>query len=494
MVRTLYGKMAAVLFFLFLVLGLLNILWTLLTTRMYIQEASQNLNRHLAGYLVGKNFFLQDGRVNREALEESFETLMGINPGIELYLLDTEGMILTYSAPPGRIRKDRISLDPVLSFIRGDGKTPILGEDPRGIRRRKAFSAAPVPGEGEPEGYLYVILGGEEYDSVSELLRGSYILRLSLWVTLSGLLFFLAAGLFLFAKLTRRHRSLARAMEAFREGDFGHPVPLPEGFRDPPGDEIDRLGSVFSQMSERINEQIAGIRRVDGLRRELVSNISHDLRMPLAAIQGYLESVQLKDDRLSPEERGAYVASAIRHARRLGKLIDDLFELAKLDSPDVRIDPVAFPLGELVQDVIQDLSLPAREKGIRLAAELPEDLPDVRADLKLMDRVLHNLVENAVRYTRGGGEVSVSLAREGSSVSVRISDTGPGISADDLPHIFERFYRIRRAEGQVAGGSGLGLAIAQRIVQLHGGTIDVASEPGRGTTFAFQIPEAAGRG
>jgi len=488
MIRSLYGKIATAFLILFLVIGFLNIIWTIFATRLYIQEANQRLNHRLADYVVAHRFFIEDGTVNQRALEESFKVLMGINPNIELYLLDTEGKVLAFSAPLDTSVRERINIEPVKTYIDKKGALPILGDDPRAVGGEKVFSASRVPLDGPLEGYLYVILGGEEFDSVSGLIERSYILRLSFWVTGSALVFVFSAGLFLFRKITRRHRKLTHIMEDFRDGDFQRSVSLPAEFKFQQGDEIDRLATVFTEMSERIIDQIMGIQKIDDLRRELVTNVSHDLRTPLAVLQGYLETLDLKGERMSPAERHGILQHAIRHTTRLSKLIEELFELAKLDSPEMKIQPEPFPLPELVQDVLLDFKLPADTRGVTLKTDFEEALPEAVGDIRLVDRALHNLVENAVRCTGEGGEVLLSLSRAGSGIHVVISDTGVGIAAGDLPHIFERFYRVRRSDLQMPETSGLGLAMTRKILELHNSTIEVESEEGKGTRFSFALP------
>ncbi|HEY5649027.1 MAG TPA: histidine kinase dimerization/phospho-acceptor domain-containing protein, partial [Nitrospiria bacterium] len=397
MFRTLNHKLAAVLLILFLLIGVLFIWLSFFSTRMHIQEVNQKFNRTLAEQLVSKNLLFKDGRANDQALKDIFNTLMVINPAIEIYLLDTEGKILAYSAPPGKVKQDRISLKPLEKFMAKTPAFPILGDDPRNPGGKKIFSAAPVliPQTGDsaeiPGGYLYVILGGEEYDSVAGMLRGSYILKQSFWIAGAGLLFALFSGLILFNLLTRRLRLLTRRMEAFQRQDVPNKGPVHPSRR---GDEIDQMNTTFIQMSERIHSQMTTLRETDTLRRELVANVSHDLRTPLASLQGYLETLLLKEGTLSPREKQHYLEIALRHSERLGKLVSELFELAKLDSRESPPKIEAFSLAELVQDVAQKFQLAAGKKGIRLKTDVRADIPFVSADIGLIERVLENLIEN----------------------------------------------------------------------------------------------------
>lgn len=488
MIKTLYGKTAAILLALFLLIGVLYILQAFFTTRLYLQEGAQRLNLNLAKYLVSEKFFLKGGRVNEEALKESFHMLMEINPNIEVYLLDAEGNVLAYSAPPGKVKRKRVSLEPLERFLTKDENLPVLGDDPRDPEKQKVFSAAPIPLEGPVEGYIYIILGGEEYDSVAGMLRSSYILRLSIWGAVAALLFVFLAGLFLFHLLTRRVHRLASSMKAFEQSDFSEPVTFPHPKKPDAGDEIDRLGTAFSEMSRRIIRQINEIRTMDAQRREFVSNISHDLRTPLTSLHGYLETMLLKGEDLKPEEKQEYLKTALKQAGQLERLVSGLFELATLDSRETRLIPEPFHPGELLQDIAHKFQLAAEKKELELKVKFPDGLPLVTADIGLIERAVENLIDNALRYTQKGGSITLSLTHEEGEVRVLVSDNGRGIPEEYLPHIFDRYYRGEIGDPERRESAGLGLAITKRILELHGRNIAVTSKPNTGTTFAFSLP------
>jgi len=216
--------------------------------------------------------------------------------------------------------------------------------------------------------------------------------------------------------------------------------------------------------------------------------VSHDLRTPLATLQGYIETMLLKEDDLGPEARRSYLETAIKHCERLSKLVSELLELAKLDSYDTRAKSEPFNLSELVQDVVQKFQLKAKEKQITLSTTCEKNLPFVNADIGLIERVLENLIENAVHNTPAGGSVRLQLSPQRENVAVQVSDTGHGIPTKDLSHIFNRFYQLEKGRKSELGHSGLGLAITKKILELHNRSIDVASALGAGTTFSFQLP------
>ena len=491
MFRSLYSKLAAVLLGLFALVGLSIVTVTLFSAEMYQQEVDQKLNRELAEHIVSEKLLLRDNQINQEALKEIFHMLMVINPSIEIYLLDPAGNILAFSAPPGKVKRKRVNLEPVHKWLNEDVTYPVLGDDPRNLNKRKAFTVARIPEQGKLEGYLYVILGGETYDSIVHKLKGSYILRLSAWTIAASLLVALAAGLLIFALLTGRLRRLNKAMDDFRRGNALNQISLPRINEAHAGDEIQQLGLTFKQMAQRIESQMDKLKKADNLRREMVANISHDLRTPLATLQGYIETLLLKNDRLTDTERKNYLEIAVKHCDRLSILVQELFELAKLESRDTKLQREPFNLSELVQDVTQKFQLKAQERKIDIVIDVGRDLPFVVADIGLIERVLENLIENAMRHTPMGGVISVVLTIDRQDIVVEVSDTGNGISQEDLPYIFDRFYQLDKSRNSSPGLAGLGLAICKRVLELHGRTIRVKSILGSGSTFTFNLPSNA---
>ncbi|MGE0642838.1 MAG: ATP-binding protein [Nitrospira sp.] len=501
MFNTLYGKLAAVLFGLFCLIGSVTVLLTLYSTQSYFQEVSQKLNKTLAERMVSETILIQQGQVNEEALKDMFHQLMVINPSIELYLLDAQGAILTFSAPPEKVKRQRIALDPLERFLSGSEDFPILGDDPRDLTRKKVFSVFPVETlDGSIEGYLYIILGGEEVDSVMQMLEESYILRLSVWTAGVILVCALLAGLLCLKLLTRKLNSLVVAMETFTRREFPDQLHTASRFSGhervvQQGDDIDELERTFLHMADLIRRQVQELKETDQVRRELVANVSHDLRTPVTNLQGYLETLLLKEGALSPQERQRYLDIAVAQSKRLGDLIAELFELTKLNSQEMKPHLQSFSLGELVQDVVQKFLVLVETKQVTLQAKLGEELPFVSADIGLIERVLENLIENALRHTPPGGRVTVTLSPSGTRIVTQVGDTGSGIPPNDLPYIFDRYYRGGRKYQGHDSGAGLGLAITKRILELHGSSITVHSEVQRGTTFSFaleSVPRSVG--
>ncbi len=483
MLRTLYAKLAFTLVVLLLVVGVLFTFLSLSSVRYYQQEVEQKLNLDLAKKLVADRNLVESGRLNQTALKETFSAYMVINPSIEIYLLDLQGKILSYSADPGKVKRNSVSLVPVMDFLSGK-RLPLLGDDPRSHDQSKIFSVTPVPSVDAPEGYLYVVLRGEQYDDVARFISESFIWRQSGWALIGSLLLGLLAGLVLFYKLTRRINRLSESMHHFRDSDFtqfsADTKPRSRG------DEIDRLTNTFDEMAQRIVTQLDDLKQQDRLRRELVVNVSHDLRTPVAILHGYLETLTLKKDMLSDEEKQNFLQLAMRSSDRLTHLISELFELAKLEAHETVPQCEVFNLAELAHDVMQKFQLQAQEKNISLTIELDERPQFVYADVALIARVFENLIGNAVKHTTGG-TVSIHFETNNGVLLTKVRDSGVGISSQHLPHIFERFYQGDNVGSRSQPG-GLGLAISLKILELHGSNIEVVSIVDEGTTFSFVLP------
>ena len=484
MLHTLYARLSLALVGLFLVTGVVYTLITNSMTERHLQEITQHFNRDLAQRIVADRQLIIDGEMNEQALKSTFSAYMDINPSIEIYLLDRAGKILAFSADPGKVKRQHVDLVPIKAFLHGEG-FPLLGDDPRSHERRKAFSVTPVPAGDMSDGYLYVVLRGEEYDTAEQAVQESYVLNLSASAVAFSLGFGLLTGLLLFHWLTRRLQRLSSVMSDFQQSDFTSHEPFSR--KPSQEDEVDRLGSAFDEMALRIIDQWGQLKEQDRLRRELVAQVSHDLRTPLAVLHGYLETLNMEETDLSPERQQEYMAIALRQSERLKQMVEDLFELAQLEARETQ--PVCEPMviAELVQDVMQKFQLPAKRTGVELEWGQPEVKLFVQADFALTERVLNNLITNALDHSQAEGKIRIEIKQEATNALVVVSDDGKGIPVDDLPHIFDPFYRSQ-ASGNHRGHAGLGLAIARRIVELQGGGISAENSPTGGAMFSFTLP------
>jgi len=244
-------------------------------------------------------------------------------------------------------------------------------------------------------------------------------------------------------------------------------------------------------MSNAIEAQIQKLKATDELRRELIANVSHDLRTPLTSLLGYIETALVKAPVVAISELTAHLTVALRQAEQLGRLIEALFELARLESGSVavKIEPVS--IAELLQDIGMRFRLSAEAGQLKLSTRLDTSGVLVNADVALIERVISNLLENAIRHTPEHGEVRLEMVAEDSSVRVRISDTGRGIDPEHLPRIFDRFKGTRASADR--NRAGLGLPIVKRIIDLHSQRVTITSEKNVGTTVEFTLARVVPR-
>lgn len=501
--KSLFAKLSLALLLVVTLLGSGFFLIERYSTQNYYEEITQRLNSSIAMYVTGERQLMEDFVVNREALSLLAQQAMIINPTVEVFLLDTEGNILAHAFPPESIVQNRVDLSPVKALIGGNVDMPLRGTDPRNLDRKKIFSAFPVMHNDVLQGYLYAVLGGAKYDELANAIRHSYVQRLSAGALLAIVLAAFLIGLLVFWLFTRRLSLLTTNVKAFTDSGFGENTQgamtgssLSGGLSKKAAgghkaDEIGQLEFAFSAMADKLYEQFENLKKTDQLRRELVSNVSHDLRTPLASMHGYVETLLIKNDELDPEKRREYLEIARKHTQRLGELIGDLFELSKLDSASIHPSLEAFSLAELLHDTVHEFDLDAEKRNVKLSVEAPDDPSIVYADIGLVQRVLENLIRNALKFTPAGGNISIRLDNKPGAIAVAIQDSGCGIAEEDLEHVFDRFYRAENTTQERTNNAGLGLAIVRKILDLHGSRITVNSEVDRGTCFEFDLPTQA---
>ncbi len=485
--RSFYLKIAVIFSAILVLFGLLVGFITMKASSEIAQEAIQYTNKDIASVLAREFQPLLYETFDQEAIEEKLTKLSGQNPQFDFYLLSSSGYVKSL-VPVGqeRVALDNVVIDtePLDRFINGES-LPILARDPINPDRKKPFSAANVQVMDSEGCYIYVVLEGDQFSEASAMVTDSYIVRGTLMMLGVVLLISLMTGLFIFSNLSKRLKKIKKTVTGFERGKLNDRIEV-QG-----NDELSDLSVCFNRMADTLVENMEEIKKTDKLRRELIANVSHDLRSPLASIQGYLETIQLRGDKISKTEFKKYIDTVLGNTRKLNKMIDDLFELSKLDAGNVQPNLEKVSVAELVQDLVLQLKPIADKKGVNLDAVFPENPNSlITADMSLLNRAITNLIDNAIKHTPEGGKVSIISTRNGEDVVLKVSDTGKGISAEDIPFVFDRFYQVDKSRSN-GSGAGLGLAIAKKIFTLHGASLSVES-PGSvdGTTFKVSIPSA----
>jgi len=479
--NSLYWKISGI-FLVFTVL--LTLVFIFISGRIsteYNQEAQQKINGKIAkGAIELVSPIFIDGKVNEAAMKDVMHSMMVAHPSIEVYLLDPTGKILTYVVPGIDVKTDYVSLEPVKRFLNNSKGETIKGVDPRNADIPKVFSAAEIIEDGQMKGYLYIILASNEYSSTMAALENSFILKLGVRSLLIALLFTTILGLLSIWIITRNLNKIIFAVRSFKEGNHSVRIKMKTG------GELAQVANTFNSMAETIEQNIIQLKSVEELRKELIANISHDLRSPIASIQGFTETILLKEKSLTQDERKKYLEIILQNSENLSKLVNDLFELSKLESNPQMLNQEPLQVAELVQDVADKFKIIAKEKNININTIYSKSLPMVYADIQMTDRVFQNILDNAMKYCSANDVVTIELELQNDGVLVKITDTGKGIANEDLPYIFTRYYKGSKTQG--ADSTGLGLAIVKKILDLHKSTIEVYSKINQGTRFEFKLP------
>lgn len=484
----LYWKLSLTFLIILILVGFAYVSITAYFSNKYFEETTQLLNAKVANHLIDEKFqnqspFLEDGSVNKPLFGDIMHEMMAVNQGIEVYLLDDQGtilfsVVLNHDEPEAP--KLHVDLEPVHRFIQNDGKIYILGDNPRNEHDPKIFSAAHFDHDGH-KGYIYIVLAGKQFDAVTSSLLGSYFMKLGAGSMVLALFFAMVVGLIAIWYLTANLRNVIDTVIRFKEGDTQARIENAEHT------DLAELATTFNQMADTINDNMEKLKSHDRLRQELVSNVSHDLRTPLAIIHGYAETLLIKDAELSDKDRIQYLNNINSSTEKLTKLVGQLFEYSKLEAKQIEPHKEPFLISELVMDLYYKYQILVKERSIELNIEMEEGLPLVFADIALVDRVIQNLLDNALKFTPEGGMITLMLSHTKNNVEVTVKDTGLGISEQEQKFIFER-YRKAKTPTKDNFGAGLGLAIVKKILDIHNASIKVISKPNHGAAFQFTLP------
>lgn len=423
------------------------------SSAQYGNAMVQRLSSGLAQQIVAREPLLDaHGEVNRQTLKSLFDRLMTFNPSVELYLLSPDGDLLADAAPPGHIQRQRIDMAPVQAFLTGSA-SPVYGDDPRSPDGRKVFSAAPLRVDGQLRGYLYIILQGETFnqlaaDAWQKRCGALFCGRCCWWPCLAcwqgaGMVLGHPAG-----PPAHRPGGGERRGQHQRHQNPGGPQAEPR-----PGNEVAVLENRFIDLARQIADQWDRLADSDRQRREFVANISHDLRTPLTSLLGYLETLTLKDEWLTAEERRQYLTIALRQGNKVRHLSQQLFELARLEHGGIKPQRERFAMGELISDVAQKFELTARTREVNLHIDVPGPLPLINADVSMIERVVTNLLDNAMRHTPVGGEIRLAVWQENQQLQVEVADNGAGVDAALRDDLFQRPSALStRHRGRIAVG------------------------------------------
>lgn len=480
MFRTLFSRLAAALVAVSLVLSFALVAVLHGSHRAFHLELDQKAHQDLAGRLLAAA-----RPVRIEAVLERVRELALLNPAIAAYSVLDDGMVTASSLATAQLRRGRVDTGPILQFIAGPKTWPLLGDDPATDNGKAIFSAAPLP---SGNGYLYVVLSGANGGS-GEAAERPYVLREAVWLTLGNVAAALAAALLVVGAITRPVTRLRQAMNAFESSNLEGNVRYRIGRARAGPDEIGRLGEIFDSMADRIAVQVDSLRRADKARRELYANVSHDLQTPLTSLHGYVQTLLMKDSSLPTGQRRRYLEILERQTQQLRELVEQITDLARLETPEIRLQKEPIELQALLLQIIEDLKPIMDRNGLTLKWDTAESPVIVNADISLLRRALTNIVVNAVQASPQASQVGVRVTSDGTTAVVGVIDKGPGLGPES-ERIFDAGYRGTHPRMAGSPGMGLGLAIAKRVVLLHRGTIFATNLSDGGALLQVALPLA----
>ncbi len=294
------------------------------------------------------------------------------------------------------------------------------------------------------------------------------------------LLLVIGASWFVSRKISNPMVEIAQIAERIRAGNLDERIPVKAN------DEIGQVAQAVNELVDKLKTDIVQLKKLERIRSEFLGNVSHELRTPIFAVQGFLETLlngAIDDPSVSRE----FVGKAFTQAARLNSLLNDLIDISRIESGEMKMSFRYFPLREFLEQIVAEMQQVALQKHITLTLQSDNTPVEVLGDKERLKQVLFNLIDNAVKYNTPNGRVEVSCERTDGKVKISVKDLGVGIPEEHLPRIFERFYRVDKERSREAGGTGLGLAIVKHIVEAHGSKVEVRSEIGKGSTFGFEL-------
>lgn len=489
---SLYQRLSMSLLLVFIAIVSVFYFWAKNLEQKTRYQSEQSLHLSLAASLARDNPLLQQGVYDHEALKNLFHTLMVLGPSFEFYFVDPQGKIITHSIAPSLVKREYIDLQPLKDLTQQQLALPVYGDDPRHVTRQRIFSAAPVFNGINLQGYLYVIVAGERYETSFDKLEKNRQAEISMVLLGSAIFFLFVVMLGIFAYFTRPLRLLNRDIQSLKAVGFDRSkVKLTTWMKDSEN-EVHQLGTAFEKMIDQINDQLNLLQESDKQRRELLADFSHDLRTPLASLQGYIETISLQGESIEESTRQQYIDRALKNSRQLKALIDQIFELAHLEGGQVSMSMETFNLAELLYDVVAKFRLQTQKKNITVSIVPQSSFVQVHSSIEKLERVISNLLENAVRHTSNDGCITIEIKDlNAQACQLSITDNGTGIEEEELYYIFDTRYRASNAIQDQQQHTGLGLAITKKLLELLYIDIKVSSKIGEGTSFWFDLPKSS---
>lgn len=478
-----FRKIAILIFALITTLCLLFIFITYFATTHFYQASTQLLNKDVAAHIAKfSSPFERDG-INKRKADSVFQNAMVLSPSAEVYFLDTTGKVIAFHASKSDIRLWNLPTDHIKNYLASKGQAYIKGPDPRDPDNPKIFSASEVLYHSKKIGYIYVILGSNEYRNVSQMLFSSHVSNLAIEAFCIVILFSIIISFMYLRNMQKSFNRMLAVLERFEDGDFQARFKIKEQH------ELAPFTEGFNRMADLLVYNINRLTQLENSRKDFIAHISHDLRTPLAIARGYAETLVIKKaaGTLAAKDLDDYIQMILDKIFQVEHLVNMLFELTKIESSEFKLNNEPFVLSEIVQETVNTFQLNAEAKKITLECTQCQYHVWVNADVHMMERVIQNLLENAVKNTPVSGVIQVGLSVDKNDLTCKIQNTGNPLSPELMDWINDT-GKNSAVHLEKPTKSGLGLTIIKKILHLHGSVLRVDIANDSAIIFSFSLP------
>lgn len=477
-----FRRISILVFSLIALLGILFIGITYLAISNYHQASTQLLAKDVASHIATFTSPFENDTINRKKADSVFYDAMVLSPSSEVYFLDTLGNVIAFHVSEKAIRLWKIPLQNIDRYIAAKGEKYIKAPDPRDLSHNKIFSAAKVRAAQKNIGYIYVILESKTSETIMSTVFGSHAGRLGLQALVAVILLSAGVSIFYFSRLEKNYNRVLGVLSKFENGDYSARFPVATN------NDLAPITAAFNKIADLLATSIASLTRSEKDRKDFIATISHDLRTPLAIAKGYAETLFIKKSaaQLTDAQRQEYLQLILQKIQRVEVMVQQLFELSKLEAPEFRAQREPFVLSEIVQEAVNTFQLAAEEKEVSLKCTQCQYHVWVHADVSMLERVIQNLLVNAVNNTPKNGSIKVALTLEQKHLIFSISNTGEPLP-NDLLHWTNHAEPANGLQSNRPSYMGLGLLIVQKILQLHGTALRAATATNT-NVFSFALP------
>jgi len=476
---SLFRRISILVFALITILGLLFMALTYYATTHYHLASTQLLNKDVAAHIAKFASPYDNNGINKQRADSVFKNAMIISPSAEVYFLDTAGNVLDFYGTKKDILAWKVSLKNIDKYLASKGQEYITAPDPRDPSHNKIFSAAEVSNKRKRLGYIYVILGSNEYRNVSDILFGSHISNLAIKAIIVIIILSIILSLLYIQKIKNSFNDMVTVLGKFENGDYN------ARFKTKDNDELSPVSNAFNKMANLLTYNINQLTKSESERKDFIANISHDLRTPLAIAKGYAETILIKKDDITRNEIDNYVEMIQKKILQVEHMVTGLFEISKMDSVEFKAKKEPFVLSEIVQETVNTFQLNAKEKKVNLNCTECQYHVWINGDIRLLERAIQNLVDNAVKETHKNGEVKVGLSVEIDNLIFKIENDGPSLSNTLMEWINNPETEYPESYNKPV--TGLGLLITKKILALHNSSLHVYRTDNNSNIFTFPL-------